>query len=727
VYPPPAVAEKQVREATTARLATLKDRIFADAVDAQALADVWEDTKKSIRVETLKIIKQRRKMARATFKQRGRRLLRQERRLLEAAAGLQPTVDTITDMMEALTLREGRGSTPLQRVRAAITDCMRGKLALRQRRLFQRGRYHPGATSKQFFGRLSNKFGDNVIHRLDAAIGHRERGAHGQPDTMADAWTSLFQQETGSEEARQEVLKWLGDPGQYADQLADIMEPFTDEEVAQAIGGSKPGKACGPDRLGNEWYRDFSGQLVPILTVLFNCWMHQATFPASFLEADIFCLKKGGAAQDPLNFRPLSLMNTDYKLVTRILATRASRKLPGIIHLNQNGFVPLRTIHATLDLFTAAQFEALRNPAYAEALALLLDFCKAYDSVDREFLYAVLLRLGFPPAFVAAIKAMHEGTRVRFLANGYRSRWVDVTCGIRQGCPLAPLLFILVLEALYRRLDSHPSLRGITLRSRAGRLQLKVGGYADDTASYVQTPREVPIVLDITRRFALASGLRLNEGKTLVIALNPEFAGATVVLPAPLRLQEADQLSRYLGLPVGSNPDVEHTWKLAHTQLTARLALAMQKTTTVAQRSMVVAATIIPKLLYIGRHHWPTSAIVMAFQRRIHNFIWHARFTVETLPGKAWMNGHVAALPRAHGGLGTPVLKTELLAMAAVMVINWAVLAPPRLLILGDVIAASHKPLATRQCVIAPRLAPAKLPDHRLGTTNPAGGKQAFG
>jgi len=48
VYPPPAVAEKQVREATTARLATLKDRIFADAVDAQALADVWEDTKKSI-------------------------------------------------------------------------------------------------------------------------------------------------------------------------------------------------------------------------------------------------------------------------------------------------------------------------------------------------------------------------------------------------------------------------------------------------------------------------------------------------------------------------------------------------------------------------------------------------------------------------------------------------------------------------------------------------------
>jgi hypothetical protein len=428
----------------------------------------------------------------------------------------------------------------------------------------------------------------------------------------------IFQQKPCTKEARQLVLNWLGDPGQYTDHLADLMDPFTEDEVAAAIGATKAGKACGPDRLGNDWYGDFAKKLIPVLKILLNSWYHSGIM-SSFLEADIFCLKKGGAPQNPLNFRPLSLMNSDYKILTRILATRASRKLPAIIHPNQNGFVPDRTIHATIDLFAAVQIEALHNPEFAEALALLLDFCKAYDSVDREFLDAVLLWLGFPVAFVMVMRALHEGTRVRFLANGFRSRWVEVTCGIRQGCPFTPLVFILVLEALYRRIDTHPELAGITLRSRAATLPLRVGGYADDTASYVKSVREVPVVMAVTRCFALASGLKLTEGKTLVIALHPDLARKGLLLPSPLQLQAVDQLSRYLGIQVGSIPDAAYSWDLAHSQLATRLALAMQKTTTTDQRSMVVAAIVIPKLLFIGRHQWPTQTIVERFQRSIHS------------------------------------------------------------------------------------------------------------
>ncbi|KAE9056066.1 hypothetical protein PF010_g31905 [Phytophthora fragariae] len=149
----------------------------------------------------------------------------------------------------------------------------------------------------------------------------------------------------------------------------------------------------------------------------------------------------------------------------------------------------------------------------AKALALLLDFCKAYDSVDRAFLYDVLRWLGCPVEYVSALQALHDGTQVRFLANGYHSRWVKVTCGIRQGCPLAPLLFLFVLEALYRRIDADSRVQGILLKSEAGMVQLKIGGYADDSASYVRSEREVGFILNITGEFALASGLRLNEGK----------------------------------------------------------------------------------------------------------------------------------------------------------------------------------------------------------------------
>ncbi|KAE8954158.1 hypothetical protein PR001_g32606, partial [Phytophthora rubi] len=257
------------------------------------------------------------------------------------------------------------------------------------------------------FRRVSTKYSDNEIHRLDSAIGHSARGVHDKADTLADAWTPIFQQPASTREERAAVLPWLGNHGQYTDLLADMTEPFTSAEVAAAVGASKPGKACGPDRLGNDWYRDFGDQLIPILTKLYNCWFTHGTFPDTFLEADIFCLRKGGDSSNPLNFRPLALLDTDYKILTRMMATRASLKLSTIIHPNQNGFVPFRTIHSTIDLYTAAQAAAQADPTMAKALALLLDFCKAYDSVDREFLYDVLRWLGCPADYVTALQALH--------------------------------------------------------------------------------------------------------------------------------------------------------------------------------------------------------------------------------------------------------------------------------------------------------------------------------
>ncbi|KAE9331557.1 hypothetical protein PR003_g14955 [Phytophthora rubi] len=470
VYPPPPLALDAVKEAMQARLERFLSEMPDGDLDADEWASAWDRMKVSMRKDTLRIIKQRRKAARASYKQRIRRLLKQEQRLRQAAAGQPPTVGSITDSLDVMTLAPGKGGTPMQRVRAAIRACTTSRAALQQRRLFQNGAHRQGKTTKAVFRRVSTKYSNNDIGRLDAAAGHTARGVHDKADTLADAWQPIFQQPATKAEDRAEALTWLGPRDQFKPALQELEEPFTEAEVAKAISECKPGKACGPDRLGNDWYRDFGEILIPILARLYNCWYVAGVFPASFLEADVFCLKKGGSSQNPLNYRPLALLDSDYKILTRMLATRTSGKLHLIIHPNQNGFVPFRTIHATIDLFTAAQAAAKTDPVMANALALLLDFSKAYDSVDRGFLYDVLEWLGFPALYVTALRGMHEGTRVRFLANGYRSRWIQVTCGIRQGCPLAPIVFILVLEALYRRIDAEPRVERIILRSQAGTL-----------------------------------------------------------------------------------------------------------------------------------------------------------------------------------------------------------------------------------------------------------------
>ncbi|KAE8914527.1 hypothetical protein PF003_g1942 [Phytophthora fragariae] len=713
VYPPPTNAADAVRERTLLLLQDFAAGLDDDPPDARKWARDWDLFKLAVRRETLAIIKRRRKTDRNSYKQRIRRLVKQDARLRERAAGVVDSVESITDALEVLTLTDGRGGTPLQRVRNAITDCTMGRASAQQRRLFRAGGHSSKKTTKAMFRRVSTKYSDNEIHRLDSAIGHSARGVHDKADTLADAWTPIFQQPASTSEERAAVLPWLGNHGQYTDLLADMTEPFTSAEVAAAVGASKPGKACGPDRLGNDWYRDFGDQLIPILTKLYNCWFTHGTFPDTFLEADIFCLRKGGDSSNPLNFRPLALLDTDYKILTRMMATRASLKLGTIIHPNQNGFVPFRTIHSTIDLYTAAQAAAQADPTMAKALALLLDFCKAYDSVDREFMYDVLRWLGCPADYVSALQALHDGTQVRFLANGYHSRWVKVTCGIRQGCPLAPLLFLFVLEALYRRIDADPRIHGILLKSEAGTVQLKIGGYADDSASYVRSEREVGFILAITGEFALASGLRINEGKTLVIALNPDAIPDIATLPAPLRVQPVT-LSRYLGLPVGSVPDPEYTWQLARTQLITRLALATRKTMTVDQRSMVVAAVVIPKLLYIGRHQWPTTTLIASFQRMIHNFVWHARFSADAVGGAGWLNKQVAGLPRKDGGLAVPDLKLELLAHAAVTVNAWALEADQTMQIVGDVVAGAGTAATAQPLYITPRHTPRPTQTPRL-------------
>lgn len=127
---------------------------------------------------------------------------------------------------------------------------------------------------------------------------------------------------------------------------------------------------------------------------------------------------------------------------------------------------------------------------------------------------------------------------------------------------------------------------------------------------------------------------------------------------------------------------------------------------TTDQRSIVVASVVIPKLLYIGRHQWPTKVLIESFQRMIDNIVWHARFSDDKVEGRAWLNKQVAGLPRKAGGLGIPNLKLEMLAHAAVTVNAWALEADTNNLIVGDVVAGAGAEATARQLYVSPRHTP---------------------
>ncbi|OWZ18704.1 reverse transcriptase [Phytophthora megakarya] len=456
---------------------------------------------------------------------------------------------------------------------------------------------------------------------------------------------------------------------EFTDVLADS-DFITDASVSEAPNDCNTGKACGPDGLGNDWYRDYAATLVPILTNLYRMWYEAG---------------KGNGA-NPLNYRPLALLNTDYKILTRLLSTKIAPTLERRIHPHQNGFVPGRHIHDTLDLFAAAQAMSKSIPESNHAIAVLLDFAKAYDSLFREFLYVAFTRHGYPSHFVRVIEALHTGTTVRFLINGKSSRQVMVTRGIRQGCPLAPDLFILALEPFYQKLQKQSDIRGIQLATDNECEELKVGGFADDTAAYLLDTTYIPALLDTTKRYGHASGLVINESKTIIIALAAKDIMSFPQLPNDFRYKDAGETSRYLGIQVGNSNTIEQNWELAEERIRKRLRLARQRTLTANQRSMVVLAVIIPAFLYVGRHSWPTTSIVGHLTKCIHNFVWFGCFEEDRIQGRAWISNDIASLPRNEGGLALPNLRAELLAMAAVAVTTWAQNSTKTRTLVGDIL-----------------------------------------
>ncbi|KAF1331275.1 reverse transcriptase, partial [Globisporangium splendens] len=305
----------------------------------------------------------------------------------------------------------------------------------------------------------------------------------------------------------------------------------------------------------------------------------------------------------------------------------------------------------------------------SRAIALLLDFTKAYDSLDRSFLVQALQHLGFPLKFVHLVKVLHSQTTYKFVVNGFLSRKSNVTSGIRQGCPLAPLLFILALEVLYRKIEASDEIRGVELQAAGCATEVRLGGYADDTTIYLSDPKDISAVFAILDKYGAASGLRVNRHKSAVLPLNKEYS-PTEESVSGIHVLQREEHCRYLGIQVGQTPSNASNWSKCIQALRVRPRLARLKTHSVAQRAAIASAVIIPKLLYVARHSWPSTAIVNQLHDLVKQFVWGSR---NGKPAKPWMKEEQAELKIMNGGLSVPNIRTELMTMSATAVSKWAI------------------------------------------------------
>ena len=150
-------------------------------------------------------------------------------------------------------------------------------------------------------------------------------------------------------------------------------------------------------------------------------------------------------------FHPISLCNSSYKILTKIIATRLKPLLPSLISENQGGFLPNRHITDSILLVQEAIHSSLSRKE--KGFVLKLDLANAFDRVRHSFLIVVLNKLGFETPFINLIVACISGPWISPLMNGRPGEAFQSSRGLRQGFPLSPYLFILMAESFSQALD----------------------------------------------------------------------------------------------------------------------------------------------------------------------------------------------------------------------------------------------------------------------------------
>lgn len=487
-------------------------------------------------------------------------------------------------------------------------------------------RYARGSIKQQglFFSRFSVKYGPRQPLRLGSAGEGGETNSRAPANALAADWTPILQQQPCR---MADIAAWFAaiPAAPPPAGVRQHIEPVTDAEVQAAIAGLKDGKACGQDRLSNEFYRDNARLLGPLLASLFTAILKSGQAPSSFAQAEVYCIRKVAKPCSGLDCRPIALLNGNYKIFTRILATRLGPFLKTMIHETQNGFVPGRDIHDTIDILTAARALIRTGQAPCSLVMLLLDFQKANDSLDRAFLGVALEHRELPRQFVRVVLSLHSDTTATSLANGSESRSVMMRNGIRQGCPLAPLLFILALDSLFRRVQDHHAELGVRIPGPGGPIRVPIAGYADDAALYATPRDEEQVALQLVRDFGRASGLRLNVAKCAAVCLHPD--GPTEAHRGmEIRSVLAHMSVRYLGIQVSSATHSVQVWEEVARAIQVRMLLGTSKTADELQRADLAAAIIMPKIAFVARHTPLDAATVSRLQLCLHRFVWTGWF-----------------------------------------------------------------------------------------------------
>ena len=437
------------------------------------------------------------------------------------------------------------------------------------------------------------------------------------------------------------------------EECINLCEGFiTYEEYWEAIKGMANNKSPGLDGLPKEFYLKFFPLFGSCFVEMVNWCYVLGELPESQRLGIITLICKDKNRKKNLKaWRPISLLNVDYKIVSKALCNRLKRVIGEVISPDQTCGVPGRSIIDNCHLYrNVVDYVDSRN---MECAFLSLDQEKAFDRVSHDYMFSLLEAYGFGPYFIGWIKLLYNNAKSKVLVNGFQTESFDIERSVRQGCSLSPLLYVLCIEPFSIALRADPQVIG--LRCPGSTDTVKVVQYADDTTVVVTTEDSVARVMTISGRFSRASGSKINREKCKGLFLGrwkyralTEMVGVSFSAE-PLRLLgvhlasllETELFNRKQGVVHNRH---KANWTVIIDKLESVLKLWSAKSLSYHGKVKVISVIGLSKLWYVGQVLNLPPVFLKSVEKCVYSFFWGGG--VEYIKRKALI------APLLEGGMG---------------------------------------------------------------------------
>ena len=309
--------------------------------------------------------------------------------------------------------------------------------------------------------------------------------------------------------------KFLFKPIKEVDKNIDIGYQITYAEAEKVVMKMKT-SSPGPNGLTVGFYKKYFKYFGHFYIDILN--NHQDKLTKTFTESKIKLIPKNKKEIKGVNdLRPISLTNIEYRIFTKILANRFRQVGHRIIHDHQTCSVFGRRMNDNIWLLNDLVEDS--NSRNKKLNIILADQKKAFDSISHRYIFALLKHIDFGDFIFNNIKRIYTESTAKIVLNKFETIFINIRSGIKQGCALSMILYIIAIEELLLRIKLNGNIKGYKLIGLDER-EIKATAYADDIVGYVSDTLSIQLFFQEFDEWGEISGASINRDKTVIIHIN---------------------------------------------------------------------------------------------------------------------------------------------------------------------------------------------------------------